>query len=95
MHCISDENKKDSLRVIKCVTAAPPRRWSDRYARASRIFLAGLPGVLFLIGQGGKFNGISTKSGTNYLAVRAPTIPLISLVKSSVHPILRSSDDFL
>lgn len=32
-----DENKKDSLRVIKSVTAASPRRWSDRYA--SRIVL--------------------------------------------------------
>lgn len=55
----------------------------------------GVAWVLSLIGQGGKFNGISTKSGTNYLAVRAPTIPLISLVKSSVYPILRSLDDFL
>lgn len=32
-----DENKKDSLRVIKSVTAASPRRWSDRYT--SRIVL--------------------------------------------------------
>jgi len=41
----------------------------------------------FIANRGSEFNGISTKSETNYSTVREPTIPLKSLVKYPAHPI--------
>jgi len=48
-------------------------------------FSLGLSG--FIANRGSEFNGISTKSETNYSTVREPTIPLKSLVKYPAHPI--------
>jgi hypothetical protein len=48
-------------------------------------FSLGLSG--FIANRGSEFNGISTKSETNYSTVREPTIPLKSLVKYPTQPI--------